>query len=188
MNDSPCEGSLELRFDDPWIQLKWDDCPAYRKGIEKLQNTKSVDYLARLKKRRLRLVEIKDFVGHQRDNQSRVGENLAQEVAEKVRDTLAGLVGARRSFPDEIEWKTWLELLSDGVNLDVVLWLEEESFPKTTYGKRRKAARLALKQKLKAKLSWLGAGNCNVALASIDEPISGLRARRREARDNRRGK
>src|SRR5437879_646516 len=101
---------LQFNFGACWrAALKWDDSDSpYRNGIEKLkgtldgreESTKAVDVVA-VHEARLCLVEVKDF-------RPRVGEagiepnaaafagrwqTLPLEIALKVRDTLAGLIG-----------------------------------------------------------------------------------------------
>ena len=55
------EGKLEFTFDDNWQLIKWDDDPAYRKGIGKLDETKAVDVLGLHRENGLYLIEIKDL-------------------------------------------------------------------------------------------------------------------------------
>ncbi len=80
------EGSLRFTFEIP--ARKYDDWAFYRNRINVLAGgAKAVDFLA-LGNDELWLVEVKDYRVHPRTKPSA----LPQEIAEKVRDTLAGLV------------------------------------------------------------------------------------------------
>jgi hypothetical protein len=86
------EGRLRLAIDCERA-VKWDEDPAYRSGVERLGGTKAVDVCAVVSGEGPVLLEIKDFRGHGTENKERMTSGaLAEEVACKVRDTLAGLV------------------------------------------------------------------------------------------------
>lgn len=105
------EGRLELEFDETWLVVKWDDDPAFREGICKLcgeirdgetvrhEGTKAVDLIG-LRESVLYLIELKDFRGHRIENKSRQVAELPLEIGLKVRDSLAGLIGARHRSAD----------------------------------------------------------------------------------------
>ncbi|MBI4705465.1 MAG: hypothetical protein HY744_30590 [Deltaproteobacteria bacterium] len=101
---------LRLTLGDRWtVAVKWDDCPAYREGIGKLQgelegrsvSTRAVDIVAFAGKE-LVLLEAKDFRPVRRRGAPPVPNAVAYggrwkelplEVALKARDTVAGLWG-----------------------------------------------------------------------------------------------
>ncbi|MCB9596961.1 MAG: hypothetical protein H6719_29835 [Sandaracinaceae bacterium] len=122
------EGALRLEIEGT-RGLKWDDDPAFVLGVRQLQGTKAVDVVADVDGEGGVYIELKDFRGHRIENADRIRSlDLAQEVAEKVRDTLAGLVWACErglSIPD-------FERLVDPFVNDrdrkplVVLWIEED--------------------------------------------------------------
>ena len=86
------EGHLRFRFDDSWYAIKYDEHPDYRERIERLDGTKAVDFVAVHRDSQLFLIEVKDFRGHRIENQPRLREGeLAIEVGQKVRDTVAGI-------------------------------------------------------------------------------------------------
>lgn len=122
------EQALHFAFDDAWRVIKYDDEPAYRAGIEKLDRTSAVDFVARhVADKRLFFIEVKDFRGYRIQNKERVSDgSLADEVAYKVRDTLAGMIGAQRCRPDEAIWRELVRALEHGKEIRVILWLEED--------------------------------------------------------------
>jgi hypothetical protein len=86
------EDQLRFTFQRPaWNAVKWDEDPAYLRGLRR-HDGKAVDIVSTLDRRSLRLFEIKDPRGHwiEYRDQNPV-EVLAEIVADKVRDTLAGL-------------------------------------------------------------------------------------------------
>jgi hypothetical protein len=86
------EDAIVLEFDtERW--LKWDDHAAFTAGLGRLPHTKAVDICADVAGEGAVFIELKDFRAAATQNAPRIrsGE-LAREVAEKVRDTLAGLL------------------------------------------------------------------------------------------------
>ena len=155
------EGKLEFTFDDDWQVLKWDDHPAYRNGIGKLDETKAVDVLGLYRKNELFLIEIKDFRTDPIPNQERIGAPLAVEVGQKTRDTLAGMIAALRHRPDSEKWSVFVEALTDrDRHIRVVLWMED--VPTTSLRVSRRIAKAKadsnagiMLNALKQKLPWL---------------------------------
>lgn len=77
--------------------LKYDDCTYYRKHFNDFASSKAVDLLVLTPRNaELWMVEIKDYRIKRRANPVR----LFDEVAAKVRDTLAGLAAARITAND----------------------------------------------------------------------------------------
>jgi len=119
------EDQLRFTFDRPaWNAVKWDDDPVYRDGLQR-HDGKAVDIVATLDRRSLRLFEVKDPRGHWIEYRDRNPvEVLAQIVADKVRDTLAGLLFGRDRHPGDhllVHLKT---LFDREERIHVVLWLE----------------------------------------------------------------
>lgn len=82
------ESSIELH--------KYDDWPAYRKGIHKLQGTKGLDVVG-TSGTQVVLGEVKNFRGHRIENKAKLQKGrLYVQVAEKLRDTVAGLLAIAR--------------------------------------------------------------------------------------------
>ena len=143
------EGRLRFTFDRPaWDAVKWDEAPAYLQGLRRYDG-KAVDIIATLDRRSLRLFEIKDPRGHWSEYRNRNSvEVLAQIIADKVRDTFAGLLfGLDRHSGDQllVHLKT---LFIDRVErVQVILWLESDwlKAPLAT----------ALTGRIERKLDWL---------------------------------
>jgi hypothetical protein len=167
------EGKLEFTFDDNWQVIKWDDDPAYRKGIGKLDETKAVDVIGLHHTNELYLIEIKDFRVDLTSNRDRIGEPLAVEVGQKVRDTVAGVIAALRR-PDSDKWRAFVEALTDGERqIRVVLWMEDvpTTNRQVSRGKAKvKAASNAgiMLNALKQKLAWL---TRRVMVASLEADL-----------------
>jgi len=164
------EGRLRFEFDAQWqAAVKWDDSLAYRKGIGLLPDTKAVDILCRSKGRCV-LIEVKDFRGHRIENKPRVASGeLQQEVALKVRDTLAGILGASRLNADGGYWQPYAKALVSNDDVYVVLWLEEDFAPPVgpgTQEQRWKTRLSTVLNVLKQRLHWL---TPNVLVTSVRE-------------------
>ncbi|MEW6434644.1 MAG: hypothetical protein AB1730_24360 [Myxococcota bacterium] len=122
------EGSLRFSFGARDV-FKWDEHRAFMDGVRRLQKTKAVDFVVALLDDAIALVEVKDFRGYRRENRKRIrtGE-LAQEVAEKVRDSLSGLFWASRREHDQGEVARAAALVSrrETPRVKVVAWIEDD--------------------------------------------------------------
>lgn len=121
------EGFLKFVFDDGWAVVKYDEHPDYRERIRNLPETKAVDFAAIGPGNALFLIEVKDFRGHRIENRHRLrDDDLAIEVAQKVRDTIAGIIAAHHRG-NVAEWERFARrLLSLDPPVRVLLWLEED--------------------------------------------------------------
>lgn len=134
------EGRIELEFPKHWCVIKYDDSAAYRHhACRHLQGTKAVDIVAldpTPSRPCLYFIELKDFRGHAIENRLRLNPNKKQEqesvfheIGEKVRDTLAGIIGALR-----VAGGDWPDCLAPIVahvagadrEVAVVAWIEED--------------------------------------------------------------
>jgi hypothetical protein len=99
-------------------------------------------------------------------------EKLATVIALKVRDTVAGVIGASHVSGDNEKWKSFSERLTDsGQPIKVVLWLEE---PLGQGGRHRLQARATtMARLLKGKLRWL-TRQILVVNTHIGSPPSGV--------------
>lgn len=124
------EENLRFRFDDRWVVIKYDDHRDYVERIKHLPETKAVDFVALVDERFFYFIEVKDFRGHRIENRDRVlGDGLAIEVAQKVRDTIAGIVAAHHCGNIEV-WERFIECLtSSRTPVRVLLWLEDDLPP-----------------------------------------------------------
>ena len=128
------EGRIRFEFGASWRVEKYDDHPDYRNGIQKLKHpapgqgndTTAVDFVGVVGKS-LILIEVKDFRGHQIDTKKRVGEELAAEVAFKVRDSVAGIIGAHRKSNTPETWEPFAAALASRTKeVQIVLWLDQD--------------------------------------------------------------
>ena len=115
------EGLLTFAFPDDWQASKFDDWSFYRNQFQQVcGGAKAIDILAIEPKACCWLNEGKDY----RQNPRTKTIDLASEIADKVRDTLAGLVAAQANANDAAEQKSAGLALRCG-RLRVVLHLEQ---------------------------------------------------------------
>jgi|APTNR8051073442_1049403.scaffolds.fasta_scaffold00490_19 ribosomal protein L25 (general stress protein Ctc) len=156
------ESNLKFTFDDnSWSDLiQYDKTTDCRNLQHAISGTKAVDFIGVLQKHTLTLslFEVKNFREHRIENKARVNNGeLIEEFAQKVRDTMAGIVGgAQNSSHLKVTWKKYIKLLS-GEEVHVVCWIEEDRRPNysSVYKNRHKAKASGLVQEIKRKLSWL---------------------------------
>jgi len=150
-----------FEFGDEWsIAFKYDDSDFHQKEATKLQgviddiphSTKAVDLVGLHEVSGLLLLEAKDFRGHRIANKLRVRGEVSVEVAVKVRDTVAALVGAARKPVSKFPSGELAAGLEPGRDVIVVLWLEDDTFKDVL---KAKATLGPLNQRLKSLLSWL---------------------------------
>ncbi len=150
------EDNLEFDFDDNhWKVFKFDDHPYYRDRMEKLDGTKAIDFLG-IFDDQLFLIEVKDFRGHTPENRGRLlkGE-LPIEIAQKVRDSLACIVGAYRNPSHTGYWHPYAKLLCNpDKRVKVVVWLETDPPPSHPRSRQRLGASVSMNA-FKRKLTWL---------------------------------
>lgn len=124
------EGRLTFDFDDTWTVLKYDDTSYHRNQFQSAcGGTKAVDIVAFRPKSCAFLVEAKDYcrpASDYRDHPRTKIADLPQEVAEKVRDSLAGLAAARLRANDGVERQVAADFFRCG-DMRVVLHLEQPS-------------------------------------------------------------
>jgi hypothetical protein len=148
-------------FGDEWaVVFKYDDTDFHQKRAVKLQglisdvphSTKAVDLIGLHQSSGLLLLEAKDFRGHRIANKPRIEGEVSVEVAVKVRDTVAALVGAARGAVTEFPSRELISALESRKEVTAVLWVEDDTF--NNPGKT-KVMLSALNQRLKSLLSWL---------------------------------
>ncbi|MCB9660560.1 MAG: hypothetical protein H6726_23145 [Sandaracinaceae bacterium] len=149
------EGALQLTVASERV-LKWDDHRAFSDGLKRRAGTKAVDVCAVVDGVGPIYLELKDFRASAIENADRTRSGaLAQEVAEKVRDTLAGLVWACGRGIGESYHETLVGSFlrpGDGAKPIVVLWLEEDTADPGGASALQDAIRKALRPHILAKV------------------------------------
>jgi hypothetical protein len=179
------EGHQRFAFDDQrWKVVKYDEHPDYRNKIGRLPGTRAVDFVGLQDGANgvLYWIEAKDFRGYRIQNRQRMSESeIAIEFAEKVRDSIAGVVGAYRTAGGWDVWQPFVRALWRRENhLHVVLWLEEDAIPAPA-GRRANRATVQTDE-IKRQLRWLTtkvfvvsgtSGRCPDGLVVTDLPGAG---------------
>jgi len=142
------EGALEFDFPNSCQASKYDDWSYYRNQFQSVANrSKAVDIVC-VERRVSWLIEIKDYRRHPRTKTI----DIADEVAEKVRDTLAGLAAAASNANESEERQHARKALASR-KWRVVLHLEQSAAPRRLWRSPIDPAALLLKlrsRKLKA--------------------------------------
>lgn len=148
------EGNLAFDFGSSWQDsvIKFDEHSDYHKIANSIEQTKGVDFLG-IWRGELAFIEVKDFRGYRIQNKERLktGE-LLSEVGQKVRDSIACIMGASRTSHEREIWQPYKTVLCHGNGrLRIILWLEQDQ------SRPRDAIRYdILRKKLKSRLQWLG--------------------------------
>ncbi len=150
------EGGLAFEFGECWDVFKLDDHRDYRKGIAKIQDSKAVDFLGIFNDSELYFIEVKDFRGYRIENRDRISSGqLAVEVARKVKDSLACIIGAFHGSSNSEYWRPYMNLLCVADSqIKIALWLEED-LPPAHPRLRQKAMASTRTKVFKQKLGWL---------------------------------
>lgn len=149
------ESDLAFEFGSHWRVFQFDKHHDYQNMKDTLEETKGIDFLGIYDNRELYLIEVKNLRGYRLENRDRLlkGE-LAIEVAQKVRDSLACIIGAHRTSSNPEFWQSYKRLLCDAdASIKIVLWLEFDlpSHPQQARKVRASVATNVFKQKL----TWL---------------------------------
>jgi hypothetical protein len=159
------ERHLEFTFGDAWNVLRYDNederadgkktgHPFYRDQVSRLEGAKAVDFVGTHGGDTAYLVEVKDFRGYRIRNKRRITTNeLATEIAQKVRDTLAGLVAAKRNHPAPgVLGSVAAMLMNPKRTIRIVLWLEDDLSHRNLM--QWKAEQAVLTDKIKTRIGW----------------------------------
>ncbi len=116
-----CEGNLSFHFPDTWEATKYDDWSFHRNQFQSVcGGTKAIDILAISPNLSAWFIEVKDFRRHSRTKVI----DLADEVAMKVRDSLAGIFSAKVNAPD-IGERNLATKAVNATKIRIVLHLEQ---------------------------------------------------------------
>ncbi len=154
------EGNLRLEFGERWRIIRYDaDDSWYRRGIERqLDGTKAVDFVGLYGLRQFFFIEVTDPRGHPIIfKKTTRGSGIEFETLSKVRDTIAGLVGAVRTDRESADWRTFHStLVSPHSVVKIVLWYEPHALgPADIRSKRKKVQLDTLTKDLKRRARWL---------------------------------
>ncbi|MCY4382904.1 MAG: hypothetical protein OXE44_07115 [Nitrospinae bacterium] len=152
------EGELEFKFDSDCDVGKYDEWSFYRRNSQSRESfqhaaggSKAVDFVC-VSQSVAWLIEVKNY----RKSLFPIPSSLSDVVAQKVRDTLAGLATAATNADDVNEKKIAQSALSSGRRWRVVLHLEQ---PAQNSALRPTAIDpAALLQKLRQKLKFIDPG------------------------------
>ena len=119
------EGNLIFNFTNVDFAEKYDDWSYYRNRFTSAAGSSSaVDFVVSINSDELWLIEVKDFRKHKREKRI----DLADEIAKKVRDSMAGIFGAR--FNSTIESEVRIAKLASRCRyLRVAFHLEQPAKP-----------------------------------------------------------
>ena len=154
------ENRLTFRFSELALSTQYDGWIHYRRRFNSASGGTTAVDLLHSQSNTGWLIEIKDYRDHPRTK----AIDLADEVACKVRDTLAGLISARLHAQDVEERRIAQEMLKRDT-LRVVLHLEQPHRQKRLRPKAIDPA--ALSQKLKALLKSIDPHPCVVDRHSL---------------------
>lgn len=161
------EGRLAFAFDDQWNDsvIKFDEHHDYRNMANSLSGTKGVDFLGILGGE-LYFIEVKDFRGYRIQNKKRIKDGgLTTEIGQKIKDTVACIVGSVRVSSTPEIWQDRRDLLMNNKRkIKVVLWIEEDPPRRKNFA----VSQNTLKNELKKKLEWLAV---RVDVRSLRETI-----------------
>ena len=155
------EQDLDFTFDKDWqVCSHWDEEVVYSDLKGQVSGSHGVDFVG-LRAGMLYLIEVKDYRTFEQETatvekMADDGDPLADLVAAKVRDTVAGLVGAARAGQDP-SWATCNRSLV-GPKLWVVLWIEHAALDANSpVGAKRAKVGAAVKilPNLKKRCRWI---------------------------------
>jgi len=155
------ESNLTFTFEEThWEILKYDEDPKYIEISNALAGTKAIDFLGFYNNSTLIMFEIKGFRGYgsQKSVNARLAEGmevLSTEIAQKVKDTVAAIVGISRNIQtDDTLWEKAVKQIIENKNVTIVAWIEEDL--NSIALKARKKNEMSVRaENLKNKLKWL---------------------------------
>ena len=138
-------------FDENWVVFKYDDTgTGYFAIRDAVAGSRACDFLGLWTNSVAYLIEVKDFRGHRIPNKPRLGKGeLALEVAQKVRDTLAGVVSGCRRGDGKYPWSELRNHLTGPRHEVIVVLCPEDD------GLRDKAELGVQAEAIRQKLAWL---------------------------------
>ena len=152
LTESTGDRALVFEFPEDWQAIKYDCTQFYRDTVSKCQGTKAIDFLVLANQRQM-WFEIKNFRGDAEHNRLRLDANesnvtglsetrryvnsnnynlsvtrkklfIADEVAQKIRDTAAGMFGA--TLKNTIELESYANALQEKQPIHIILFLQQD--------------------------------------------------------------
>lgn len=160
------EGDLDFTFDATWsVARHWDNEPVRLALHAQATGSRGVDFVAvRAGAPHLFLIEVKDYrvsegLRSTREKVADGGAPLAEIVAQKVRDTVAGLIGAGRADRDPDWQETRRALVDKREQVYVVLWIEHVGVAGVDAVRRKRQSVSAgvLEESIRERCRWLSA-------------------------------
>jgi hypothetical protein len=179
---------IRFAFGESWTVVeKWDDTRIFLDGICKLNGelhdeepdgaralgSTAVDIVG-VRDGDLYLIEVKDYRGYPIETRKRQLRDLPLVIGCKVRDTIAGLVGASRSRDDH-----WVEtcarlLVQRKRRVYVIAWIADPALRPAEPLQKREIWQKERSDRLKQRLAWL---TPHVTVASpFDGPVGDVAA------------
>lgn len=174
------ESGLVFRFSNQWEVYQLDKEADYREKIcKQVPETKSVDFIGFNETKNILLfVEVKSFRGYsnRKNIQRLTGENddITVEVAQKVRDSLATIIGGARhstNIPDK--WKKYIDHLNKDQVLKIIAWVELD-VSTINFLRRAKVNINTRKKELRKRLTWLTSDVQILNTKNYDNEVEGV--------------
>ncbi len=147
------EQNIEFIFSDDWIVKKYDNDPDSGPFVGVVENRKATDFVG-MHADVAFLIEVKDYRGFRIQNKPKTSGELHTAIAQKVHDTLSGLILTHRRQPATPLWRDALRACRQSVgDVRVVVWLEDDALFDTTKPNGKAAAAIFVTA-LKNRLRW----------------------------------
>jgi hypothetical protein len=163
------EESLRFEFGANWQDsiIKFDDHPDYHSVKDGLEQTRGVDFVG-VFRAELYFIEVKDFRGYRIQNKQRLTKGeLMVEVGQKVRDSVACVIGVSRTSSEREKWQTYKQFLCQETGrVRIILWLEQDQSRPDEVVKHG-----VLRNDLKRRLKWLGVRINVYSLQELQESL-----------------
>ncbi len=178
------ESNLRFTFDENhWKVIKYDDHPSH--AAIKISEHKAIDFLGVYNNKTLVFFELKNYRLHRLDPSTQQvmakgAEELSTIIAQKVRDSVSGIVGSGRN-PDSIDHNLWSQISAKMINekneFYIISWVEEDAVQGYYKSQKQQAKAISFLDKLKNKLKWL---NAKISIRHIKNlpPFEGFKVER----------
>lgn len=180
------ESGFRFEFDDSWEVCQLDSEADYRNKLcKQVPETKCIDFIGfNVADETLLFMEVKNFIGHFNpvNKQRLLGghDDLSVEVAQKIRDSLAVLIGgSRNSTHHKEKWQRYVSHLNQNKLLKVVAWVELDVSTEV-YLKRAKINLQTRRDQLRKKMTWLTSDVQVLNSQNYDYTLNGIAVHRME--------